>query len=87
MFTTNVPLACTASHVRPELARHTRITGGSRAHCLHLVANAHDLHQRALDQLSYEPARDDLGGLTPTLFEQVNHSGPTTSAAIGEPDS
>jgi hypothetical protein len=59
---------------------HTLERQSTQAHCLHLVANAivywNTIYiQRALDELDYEPARDELAGLTPTLFEHVNPLG------------
>jgi hypothetical protein len=56
---------------------HTLERQSTQAHCLHLVANAivywNTIYiQRAVDALGYEPAGDELAGLTPTIFEHVN---------------
>ena len=59
---------------------HTLERQSTQAHCLHLVANAivywNTIYiQHALDELGYEPAGDELAGLTPTIFEHVNPLG------------
>jgi TnpA family transposase len=59
---------------------HTLERQSTQAHCLHLVANAivywNTIYiQRAVDALGYEPAGDELAGLTPTIFEHVNPLG------------
>jgi TnpA family transposase len=59
---------------------HTLERQSTQAHCLHLVSNAviywNTIYtQLALDDLQHEPAGDELGGLTPTIFEHVNALG------------
>jgi TnpA family transposase len=59
---------------------HTLERQSAQAHCLHLVSNAviywNTIYtQLTLDDLQHEPAGDELGGLTPTIFEHVNALG------------
>jgi hypothetical protein len=44
-------------------------------------------YKRALDELGYEPAGDELAGLTPTIFEHLNALGTYDFSTDDRPDS
>ena len=75
-----MPCTTAPSTATTTVRLHAPERQSTQAHCLHLVANAivywNTIYiRRALDDLGYEPAGDELAGLTPTLFEHVNRLG------------